>query len=349
MTPIVFQATDLYGRAKGSAFPFMMAMSFGTNLAYLQQNQARLVNVLHGTRLIDRASLRDIATAGGYIVNTTTGAIKGIMENLEDWYMKYVFYVGIPIAAAMIFAALTYRACKLCIFRSVTASLPINTVELQDFHTIDGEGRNDEEEEEAEIAYYRSHQRKLHPSSDDVRSHRNTTCLYAGIRYSERDNNARATSNYTSICSNYPSIQRTCRCMLHRATISYIPQSTLHYTDSHMAKTFLRSAQTANGSKFSFLGKINLRVGIGKHTIQHTFPALIGYDLMTALDEQGVPTILHPSEGTLEVGNTTIRLLQQGESPFATTSKKINVIGQQTWWYQQTPLGELTWTSLTTQ
>ncbi|CAD6186088.1 unnamed protein product [Caenorhabditis auriculariae] len=337
MTPIVFQAADLYGPAKGSAFPFMMAMSFGTNLAYLQQNQARLVNVLHGTRLIDRASLRDIATAGGYIVNTTTGAIEDIMENLEDWYMKYVFYVGIPIAAAMIFAALTYCACKLCIFRSVTASLPINAVELQDLPTIDGEERNDEEEEEAEIAYYRSHQRKLLPR----------LMTYVPIAIPLVCTLALDTVNATTMLERpqttlpYVAITLASRGLVALwdtgATISYIPQSTLHYTDSHMEKTSLRSAQTANGSKFSFLGKVNLRVGIGKHTIQHTFlvsdnetcpaPALIGYDLMTALDEQGVPTVLHPSEGTLEVGNTTVRLLQQGESPFATTSKKINVIG----------------------
>ncbi|CAD6191730.1 unnamed protein product [Caenorhabditis auriculariae] len=64
----------------------------------------------------------------------------------------------------------------------------------------------------------------------------------------------------------------------------------LDYTDSNMEKTSLRSARSAKGFKYSFLGKHTFLV-----SDKEIFPAtvLIGYDVMTALDEQGKSGTAH--------------------------------------------------------
>ncbi|CAI4220440.1 unnamed protein product, partial [Auanema sp. JU1783] len=99
--------------------------------------------------------------------------------------------------------------------------------------------------------------------------------------------------------------------------------STLAYLGITEYKSKKRIATTANGTTFELLGNITFTIDIAGYEIKHTFliskdeecpsPALLGLDLMKALDEMNIHVALKPSKNILEIGENILPLLKKGQ------------------------------------
>ncbi|CAD6200279.1 unnamed protein product [Caenorhabditis auriculariae] len=334
-----FYAPDVYESAKSSSFPLLMAISFGKNLAFIQQKQSRMINVLHGTGLLSTETLRDLAAAGGYVVDKTTGTIGDVLEDVKNWYLMYLLWFGLPVFFLLSIGAFGYLIIK---FWCTSKLLSINNVSQKLEMTAPPEAEASEEfeeddrTEEVERKKYIARQRRLLPP----------LLTYIPIIIPIISTAATLEINSVGDFTTLPYLTITLNSRGSvalwdtGASVSYIPKSTLQYTNTRMNRACLRPAQTANGSTFQFLGSVLLSVSIGGHEIKHKFlvsrdedcpaPALIGYDFIAALDERNISTSLHPKEGTLEIGSTKVKLLKKGEEAFVKANKKINVLGAET-------------------
>uniref|UniRef100_A0A1I7W8B2 RNA-directed DNA polymerase n=1 Tax=Heterorhabditis bacteriophora TaxID=37862 RepID=A0A1I7W8B2_HETBA len=115
---LTFNAGDIYANIKGLSFPLLLAISYGENLAALQQNQATILKVLTGKGILD-TSLRDLAQAGGYVIDASTGTIMDAIGTISTMYRKYILWIGIPVLVGLIIVIGIILACKCYLYKAI--------------------------------------------------------------------------------------------------------------------------------------------------------------------------------------------------------------------------------------
>ncbi|CAI4220937.1 unnamed protein product [Auanema sp. JU1783] len=119
------------------------------------------------------------------------------------------------------------------------------------------------------------------------------------------------------------------------ASVSYVKLSTVEYLGLPYT-SYTSSAATANGSVFSFIGKVDMVVEIGDYKVPHSFlisededcpaPGLLGMDFMENMDRLNIHVSLKPSRKVLEVGYKELPLYNTKNSLLKRTNKYINIV-----------------------